>query len=159
AKATAPHSYSTDGGPPISDPGGSPAAGADPYGFTILAEDRRSNSPGSRLIPEFARVATSGEAKISAPFRETPGLDPRYWLRAVTRLTAREPKRRDRQAVRSPRSVKPAGAHPEAKAAVREGVMLRILVLLVAVTMGCGVAAGVTVAHAPVHAIEVEQGY
>ncbi len=37
--------------------------------------------------------------------------------------------------------------------------MLRILVLLVAVTMGCGVAAGVTVAHAPVHAIEVEQGY
>jgi hypothetical protein len=37
--------------------------------------------------------------------------------------------------------------------------MLRILVLLVAVTMGCGVAAGVTVARAPVHAIDVEQGY
>jgi hypothetical protein len=92
------------------------------------------------------------------PFRETPGLDPRYLLRTVTRLTAREPKRRDRKAVRSPRSASQRGSS-KAKAAAREGVMLRILVLLVAVTMGCGVAAGVTVAHAPVHAIEVERGY
>jgi hypothetical protein len=37
--------------------------------------------------------------------------------------------------------------------------MLRILVLLVAVTMGCGVAAGLTVAHAPAHVIAVESGY
>jgi hypothetical protein len=37
--------------------------------------------------------------------------------------------------------------------------MLRILVLLVAVTMGCGVAAGVTVAHAPVYADRVATGY
>jgi len=40
-----------------------------------------------------------------------------------------------------------------------EGVMFRILVLLVAVTMGCGVAAGVTVAHAPAHAQDVARGY
>ena len=37
--------------------------------------------------------------------------------------------------------------------------MLRILVLLVAVTVGCGVVAGVTVVYAPAHAIEVERGY
>ena len=39
------------------------------------------------------------------------------------------------------------------------GVMLRILVLLVAVAMGCGVAASLTVAHAPSHASIVERGY
>ena len=37
--------------------------------------------------------------------------------------------------------------------------MLRILMLLVGVAMGCGVAAGVTVAHAPMHVAAVENGY
>ena len=37
--------------------------------------------------------------------------------------------------------------------------MFRILVLLVGVAMGCGVAAGVTVAHAPMHVAAVEHGY
>jgi len=37
--------------------------------------------------------------------------------------------------------------------------MFRILVLLVALTVGCGVLAGVTVVHAPAHAIQAERGY
>ena len=37
--------------------------------------------------------------------------------------------------------------------------MIRILFLLVAVTVSCGFAAGVTVIHAPAHTIEVERGY
>ncbi len=37
--------------------------------------------------------------------------------------------------------------------------MFRILVLLVGVAISCGVAAGVTVAHAPLHAETVENGY
>jgi hypothetical protein len=37
--------------------------------------------------------------------------------------------------------------------------MFRILVLLVTVAMGCGVATAVTVAHAPTHGVQVERGY
>jgi len=37
--------------------------------------------------------------------------------------------------------------------------MFRILVLLVAVAISCGVAAGVTVAHAPLHAETADRGY
>ena len=37
--------------------------------------------------------------------------------------------------------------------------MFRILVLLVTVAMGCGVATAVTVAHAPAHVVQVERGY
>lgn len=37
--------------------------------------------------------------------------------------------------------------------------MFRILVLLVAVAMGCGLATSVTIAHAPTHVAQVERGY
>jgi len=37
--------------------------------------------------------------------------------------------------------------------------MLRILVLLVAVTVSCGFFAGVTVAHAPAYPVGAERGY
>jgi hypothetical protein len=48
----------------------------------------------------------------------------------------------------------------EAKATeAYEDVMLRILVLLVAVTVSCGFVAGVAVVNAPAHAIAVEGGY
>jgi hypothetical protein len=40
-----------------------------------------------------------------------------------------------------------------------KGTMFRILVLLVTVAMGCGVATAVTVAHAPTHGVQVERGY
>jgi hypothetical protein len=40
-----------------------------------------------------------------------------------------------------------------------EGTMKRLLVLLVALTMACGAAAGVTVAHAPVYADYGGEGY
>lgn len=42
---------------------------------------------------------------------------------------------------------------------VGEGFMRRILVLLMVVAMGCGVAAALTVVNAPNHAVTVEGGY
>jgi hypothetical protein len=46
-----------------------------------------------------------------------------------------------------------------AKATVERGGMFRILVLLVAVAVSCGLAAGVTVAHAPVPTASADKGY
>ncbi len=37
--------------------------------------------------------------------------------------------------------------------------MFRILVLLVTVAMGCGVATAVTIVHAPTRVVQVERGY
>ena len=37
--------------------------------------------------------------------------------------------------------------------------MFRILVLLVTVAMGCGVATAVSIAHAPAHVSQLERGY
>jgi hypothetical protein len=37
--------------------------------------------------------------------------------------------------------------------------MRSLLVLLVAVTMACGAAASVTIAHAPAYAVDVGNGY
>ena len=79
-------------------------------------------------------------------------------LRAVTRLTAQGAIKRDDEAAFTPH---PAGARflVDAKAEDREGNMFRILVLLVAVATGCGVATAVTVAHAPAHVSQLERGY
>jgi hypothetical protein len=77
----------------------------------------------------------------------------------VTPVTALGVDKRDRKSSRDA-AFSGGGLSAEAKATrAREGVMLRILVLLVAVTVGCGVAAGVTVAHAPAHAVQLERGY
>lgn len=46
-----------------------------------------------------------------------------------------------------------------AQSLVGEGFMRRILVLLMVVAMGCGVAAALTVVNAPNHAVTVEGGY